>query len=76
MFAILPQLRETRAFGVRIHTQKSKELMPGGGVRGVVAYVKRYDPESKWMEKTVFVVVDLNRTVLHVWAAINRVVSE
>jgi hypothetical protein len=44
---------------VRIHTQTSKELMPGGGIRGVVTYVSFFDPLSKWVSKAVFVVIDL-----------------
>jgi hypothetical protein len=49
---------------VQISTQISKELMPGGGVRGVVTYVKRYDPSSEWIGKPVFVVVDLTIVAL------------
>jgi hypothetical protein len=49
---------------VQIYSQISKELMPGGGVRGVVTYVKRYDPSSEWIGKSVLVVVDLTIVAL------------
>src|SRR6266436_4218842 len=29
---------------VKIYTRKSQELMPGGGVRGVVSYLDWYEP--------------------------------
>src|SRR6266481_4035640 len=43
---------------VKIYTRKSQELMPGGGVRGVVGYVDWYQPASNKIAKAVYVVVD------------------
>ena len=58
---------------VKIHTQRSKELMPGGGVRGVITYVSRYDPSSQRIEKGVFLIVDLTAIAIHAVSAIGRV---
>jgi hypothetical protein len=63
-------------FLVRIHTQKSKEILPGGGVRGIVAVVRRYEPSSEGIQKSVFVVVDLTLTMLLVRAAIAKTLQE
>ena len=60
-------------FLVKIHTQRSKELMPGGGVRGVITYVSRYDPSSQRIEKGVFLIVDLTAIAIHAVSAIGRV---
>jgi hypothetical protein len=49
---------------MRIYTRRSQELMPGGGVRGVISYIDWYDPTSARIGKAVYVVVDLRLVVL------------
>lgn len=52
---------------VRFHTQKSKEIMPGGGIRGVIPYVFWFDPTRiNTIQKGVFLVVDLTEMALEV----------
>jgi hypothetical protein len=55
---------------VQIYTRRSQEIMPGGGVRGVVSYVKLYGPSATAIGKAVFVVVDLTLVALLTWNAI------
>ena len=55
---------------IRIYTRVSKEIMAGGGVRGVITYVGLYDPSSKATGKSVFVVVDLTLVAEEAIAAI------
>ena len=55
---------------LKIHTQRSKELMPGGGVRGVISYIDWYDPTSEKIAKAVYVVVDLRLAVLEALTAL------
>jgi hypothetical protein len=57
---------------VKIYTRKSKELMPGGGVRGVVGYIDWYEPASKKITKAVYVVVDLTLIMLEALSAISH----
>jgi len=57
---------------VRIHTQRSKEIMPGGGVRGVITYVSLFDPSSQLIQKGVFLVVDLTMIAVHAISAVGR----
>ena len=57
---------------VQLYTQRSAEIMPGLGVRGVITYVKWYDPSSQWIGKGVYLVVDLTVMALAAKAAIDR----
>jgi len=57
---------------LQVYTRRSQEVMLGGGVRGVISYVKLYDPASKEIGKSVFVVVDLTLVALETWNAITR----
>jgi hypothetical protein len=60
---------------VQFYTMKSEELMPGGGIRGVVPYVKRFEPDSVMTEKSVFLIVDLTQMVHEVFYAITHPVE-
>lgn len=55
---------------IKLYTRHSKEIAPGGGVRGVVTVVSEFDPTSKEIGKSVFLVVDLNVVVLEAWSRI------
>jgi hypothetical protein len=61
---------------VQLYTRLSKEVMAGGGVRGVITYVTRFDPNSKSISKTVFLMVDLSGIVLAAHDGIARLKSE
>jgi transposase len=60
---------------VKIYTRRSKELMPGGGVRGVVSYIDWYDPTSAMIGKAVYVVVDLRLVILEALTAVAHLPS-
>jgi hypothetical protein len=60
---------------VKIYTRKSQELMPGGGVRGVVSYIDWYEPASIKIAKAVYVVVDLTLVMLEARTAISHLPS-
>ena len=49
---------------VQIYTRKSAEVMAGGGVRGVVSYVRRYSPRPNEIGPAVFLIVDLTLVAL------------
>ena len=49
---------------IQLYTRDSQEVMAGGGVRGVITYVKRFDPKSRAIGKTVFLIVDLGGVML------------
>ena len=55
---------------LQVYTRRSREITPGGGVRGVVSYVKLYDRSATEIGKAVFVVVDLTLVAVQAWAAI------
>jgi hypothetical protein len=58
---------------IQIYTRRSREILPGGGVRGVITYVKDFDPSpSHQMGKGVFLVVDLTLTVIQALDLIYR----
>ena len=58
---------------IMLYTRISKEIMPGGGLRGVVAYVDRFDPTSKLMgRKNVYLIVDLIGVVIEAWSNMGR----
>jgi hypothetical protein len=61
---------------VQLYARLSKEVMAGGGVRGIVTYVRRFDPNSTWIGKTVFLIVDLSGIVLAAHDGIARLKSE
>jgi len=56
---------------IQIYTRISREQMPGGGIRGVIAYAKRYEP-TPGISKSVFLVVDLNLIAIEVHTAVGR----
>jgi hypothetical protein len=49
---------------ITLYTRNSDEIVAGGGVRGVTIFVGEFQPESKAIGKTVFLVVNLNGVVL------------
>jgi hypothetical protein len=61
---------------IQLYTRLSKEVMAGGGVRGVITYVSRFDPYSTWIGKTVFLILDLSGVVLAAHDGIARLKSE
>jgi hypothetical protein len=61
---------------VQLYTRHSKEVLAGGGVRGVLTYVTRFDPNSTWIGKSVFLIVDLRGVVLAANNGIARLKSE
>ena len=52
---------------IQLYTRRSKAIEPGGGLRGVIAYVGRFDPESKFIGKNVYLIVDLMGVVIEAW---------
>ena len=57
---------------IQLYTRRSKEIMPGGGLRGVIAYVGTFDPESNFIGKNVYLIVDLISVVVQAWSNIWR----
>ena len=57
---------------IQLYTRRSKEIMPGGGLRGVIAYVGTFDPKSKFIGKNVYLIVDLISVVVQAWSNIWR----
>jgi len=57
---------------VQVYSRRSQEVMLGGGVRGVISYVKRYDPASTDIGRSVYVVVDLTLVALETRTAIGH----
>ena len=57
---------------IKLYTRKSKEIMPGGGLRGVIAYVGGFDPTSTSMGKNVYLIVDLTGVVVEARTNISR----
>jgi DNA-binding transcriptional MerR regulator len=49
---------------VRIDTQRSDEMVPGYGVRGVITSASEFDPSSSEIGAGVFLVVDLTMCLL------------
>jgi len=45
---------------IQIYTRVSRESVPGGGIRGVVVYVKDLDLDPSVIGKSIYLVVDLN----------------
>jgi len=68
---ISPDLSKPRLL-LKIHARRSKELMPGGGVRGVVSSVEWYQYEaiSPRLGPSVYVLVDLTAVVVAAATAI------
>jgi hypothetical protein len=52
---------------IQIYTRRSKEVMPGGGLRGVIAYVGTFDPKSKFIGKNVYLIIDLIGVIIEAW---------
>jgi hypothetical protein len=57
---------------LQLYTRHSAEVMAGGGVRGVIAYVRLFDPQSKSIGKAVFLIVDLSNVVIAALGGIGR----
>ena len=59
---------------IQLYTRKSKEIMPGGGLRGVIAYVDRFrfEPRSEDIGKNVYLIIDLIGVVIEAWSNIWR----
>jgi hypothetical protein len=57
---------------LKIYTRRSAEIVPGGGVRGVVGYVSRYEPSTEAIGKAVFLVIDLTLIVLETLTVIGH----
>src|SRR5260370_27109608 len=53
---------------IQLYTRRSKEIMPGGGLRGVIAYVTTFDPESRFIGKNVYLIVDLIGDFMQAWS--------
>ena len=49
---------------IKLYTRHSNEIVAGGGVRGVVTFVGEFEPMSREIGKTVFLVLDLNGVAL------------
>ena len=52
---------------IQLYTRRSKAMEPGGGLRGVVAYVGAFDPESSLIGKNVYLIVDLTGVLIEAW---------
>ena len=57
---------------IKIYNRRSEEIMPGKGVRGVLAYIDWYKPESKGISKAVYVVVDLTLIMIEAVYAVRH----
>ena len=64
--------RNAQKILIQLYTRKSKEIMPGGGLRGVIAYVGRFDPTSKFIGKSVYLIIDLIGVAIEAWSNISR----
>ena len=64
--------RNAQKILIQLYTRKSKEIMPGGGLRGVVAYVGRFGPASKFTGKSVYLIIDLIGVAIEAWSNISR----
>ncbi len=56
---------------IQIYTRISHELMPGGGIRGVIVYAKRFEPRPE-ISKGIYLIVDLNQIAIDVYYAIGQ----
>ena len=56
---------------VKVYTRNSPEIVAGGGVRGVIAYIDRFDPDGRTTGKSVYLIVDLTLIALEVQSGIN-----
>jgi hypothetical protein len=52
---------------IQLYTRRSKEIMPGGGLRGVIAYVGTFDPKSKFIGNNVYLIIDLIGVLIEAW---------
>jgi len=57
---------------VKVYTRDSPEIVAGGGVRGVIAYVDWFDPNAKTISKSVYLIVDLTLIAVEVQGAVDR----
>lgn len=60
---------------VKLYTRYSREFTAGGGVRGVVTVVGEFDPESKAVGKSIFLVVDISGVFLEALSRVGSLVS-
>jgi hypothetical protein len=61
---------------IRLYTRISKEIMPGGGLRGVVAYVSGFDSRSEFIGKNVYLIVDLIGVAIEAFSKIQSLPVE
>ena len=59
---------------IRLYTRKSKD--PAYGLRGVIAYVGRFDPRSELIGKNVYLIVDLIGVVIEAWSKIRSMLID
>jgi hypothetical protein len=57
---------------VKIYTRLSPEIIAGGGVRGVIAYVDWFDRDPEMIGKSVYLIVDLTLIAVEVLSAVGR----
>jgi hypothetical protein len=55
-----------------LYTEVSKEIAPGGGLRGVTVRADGFDQMSEFLAKTVYLIVDLMGVVLEAWSKIRN----
>jgi hypothetical protein len=60
---------------IKVYNRRSREIMPGKGVRGVLVYIDWYDPESKKIGKAVYVVVDLTLIMIETMDAVRHLTT-
>ncbi len=59
---------------VKVYTRPSPEIVAGGGVRGVVAYVDWFDRDLKSISKAIYLIVDLTLIALEVLSEVGRLI--
>lgn len=57
---------------IQFYTRVSKEIVAGGGIRGVIPYVGRWEPDSHAVGKSVYLIADLTVMVHEVYHAITH----
>src|SRR5260370_39677173 len=53
---------------IQLYTRRSKEIMPGGRLRAVIAYVSTFAPQSRFIGKNVYLIVDLIGVFIEAWS--------
>ena len=55
---------------IQIYTRVSRETVPGGGIRGVVVYVKDLDLDRSVIGKSIYLIIDLRLVATEVHSEI------